>query len=104
MKKQKPLFYQNYYKIAEGRYSSYWLGKLINNFMFSGHKKTIMKNLDYTYLIIKLRYRRSPVVFILSALQKIRPLFKLKHVIIAGKRREFPSFLERSKQVNVSIK
>jgi ribosomal protein S7 len=28
----------------------------------------------------------------------------LKHVIIAGKRREFPSFLERSKQVNVSIK
>jgi ribosomal protein S7 len=101
---KKSFYYRDFYRNADGYYASYWAGKFTNTLMKSGSKHTIERELQNTYVYLKLQYNNIPLEFLLESLEKIKPVFNLKHVIIAGKRKEFPVYLESSKQLRLSIK
>jgi ribosomal protein S7 len=101
--RSRQYYFSNYYKVSNGIYNSYWLGKLSNVFMFSGNKKTIDTAIKNTFSFLKLKYNVSPLEIILEGLEKIKPVFSLKYVTIAGKRREFPKLLSKHKQFQMSV-
>jgi ribosomal protein S7 len=47
-------YYQKtYYRISEGIYGSYWLGKLVNGLMLSGKKKLLDRHFVHACLFLK---------------------------------------------------
>jgi len=55
-RKGNEFYYQDYYRAADGRYSSYWSGKLINTFMVAGAKRTAELFQEQSYAYIKVQY------------------------------------------------
>lgn len=95
---------KTFYRTADGLYSSYWSGKFINSFMHGGNKQTIEVALKQTYASIKFYYRVAPVDLLLESLERIKPLFGMGYVVVAGKRREFPYLLAEDRQFNFAVR
>ena len=102
--KGNEFYYQDYYRTADGRYSSYWSGKLINTFMVSGAKRTAELFQEQSYAYIKVQYRVIPLEFLLEALERVKPLFNVGYVLVRGKKKEFPIFLARHKQLRLVMR
>lgn len=88
---------------SEGFHSSYWLGKLLNSFITSGHKKTVQLELKKIIIYTKIHYRTSFLDILLLVLDKIKPVFKLNFITIAGKKKEYPVYLIPVKQYKTSV-
>ena len=96
--------YQSFYQSAEGHYNSFWLGKLTNVFVNEGLKHTVEKELTKSYTFTKIHLNAQTFHVFLLKLEKIKPTFKLKSVIIEGKKKEFPVFLSPEKQRSRAVK
>jgi ribosomal protein S7 len=64
----------------------------------------VEKELNKVYIYTKLHLNTLALETLLEKIEKIKPTFKLKSVIIAGKKREFPVFLEPEKQRSRAIR
>lgn len=105
MKNQTKQFYhKDFYRVIEGLYSSYWSGKFINSFMTEGRKNIIEREFDKVCLQMKLHLRTLALEVLLEKIEKIKPTFKLKSIIVGGKKREFPIFLSPEKQRNSAVR
>jgi ribosomal protein S7 len=101
---QKQFYHKDFYRTIDGCYDSYWTGKLTNSFITKGLKQTVEKELNKVYIYTKLHLNTLALETLLEKIEKIKPTFKLKSVIIAGKKREFPVFLEPEKQRSRAIR
>jgi ribosomal protein S7 len=75
----------------------------MNANMRSGNKKTISAAFNQVFVFLKLKHKMLPIENILEGLEKIKPLFNLGYVTIAGKKREFPKFLSKYKQLQLAV-
>jgi ribosomal protein S7 len=71
--------------------------------MVAGNKKTINRALIITFQLLKMRYAANPLEIVLESLEKIKPVFAVGYVMKSGKRREFPKFLSKQRQLQLSI-
>jgi ribosomal protein S7 len=95
--KNKNFYYNEYLRIIDQIYDSFWIGKIINKFIKDGKKISIEKIFEKIYLYTKISTRLNFNVIVLEKLEKIRPLFKLKSKLIAGKSRDYPILLDKDK-------
>jgi ribosomal protein S7 len=72
--------------------------------MRTGAKKTVDRFQERAYGYIKLQYQCIPLEFLLESLERTKPLFNVGYVIVGGKKKEFPVFLLRHKQLNVATR
>lgn len=98
------LYLFNLYKHIDGFYNSYWIGKFINNFIKSGNKLTIEKELKKSLLFFKLNQKHYFIVLFLECLENIKPMFKMASTMKGGKLKEFPVLLNKYKQRIFAIK
>jgi ribosomal protein S7 len=100
----KQFYHRDFYRVIDGHYSSYWAGKFANSFVVAGHKTMVERELDRTYAHIKLHLNVLALEVLLEKIEKIKPTFKLRSIIMRGRKREFPSFLPPEKQRNCAIR
>jgi ribosomal protein S7 len=70
--------------------------------MKSGQKKSVSRTFIQVFNFLKRKHKLLPVESLLECLEKIKPIFSLGYVTIAGKRREFPKFLSKHKQLQLA--
>lgn len=99
----KQFYHKDFYRMIDGHYSSYWAGKFANAFMRGGHKDLVERGLDKAFLNMKVHLNVLALEVLLEKIERIRPTFKLRSIMIGGKRREFPAFLPPEKQRNRAI-
>lgn len=105
MKAQTKQFYHRaFYRVIDGHYSSYWGGKFTNSFMTRGRKILVERQLDKAYVHMKLHLNVLALEVLLEKIEKIKPTFRLKSLILRGKKREFPAFLSPEKQRNRAVR
>lgn len=97
-------YYKDFYKSLDGHYNSYWVGKFTNAFVKQGRKHTVEKELVKSFTFTKLYLNTLTLHVLLLNIEKIKPMFKLKSVTIAGKKREFPVLLSSEKQRSRAIR
>lgn len=97
-------YYKDFYKSIDGYYNSYWAGKFTNIFINQGLKHTVEKEIVKSAIFSKLYLNKVALHSLLFNVEKIKPTFKLKYVIIAGKKRDFPTLLPSEKQRNRAIR
>jgi len=66
-------------RMAEGVYSSYWLGRFMNSFIRRGQKKAAHRHIYKALLIFKLHTGVAPLVTFLETLEQLKPAFRLSH-------------------------
>jgi ribosomal protein S7 len=101
---RKQFYYRDFYRIADGRYASYWAGKFNNTLMSSGHKRTAELQAEKAFTYIKTQYRLVPLEMLLESLEKVKPTFNLNYIIVSGRKREFPVFLAPHKRLRLSVR
>lgn len=101
--KNKNFYYSEYFKTIDGNYNSFWVGKLIKKFIKAGKKLLIEKKFSKYYWYIKIFKKKTLYVLLLEKLEKIKPIFKIKSKLIAGKLREYPAILDNNKSRNYAI-
>lgn len=97
-------YYKDFYRTLDGHYGAYWVGKLTNSFIIEGRKHTVEKELAKSYTFTKLHLNMSSLDIFLAKLEKIKPTFKLKFAMVAGKKREFPVLLPPEKQRSRAVR
>ena len=96
-------YYQKFYRTIDGPYSSFWAGKFENQFIKSGKKGIIKKQLKQVYFYSKTQLNKLPLRLLLENLIKIKPIFNLGVIVIRGKERRYPVLLKRHKQLILVI-
>jgi ribosomal protein S7 len=91
------IYYNEYIRISDGIYNSFWIGKMINKFVKNGKKSIIENRFEKIYTYIKVSLCINFNVFVLERLERIRPIFKLKSKLVAGKSKEYPVLLNQDK-------
>lgn len=98
-------YYQKtYYRIAEGMYGSYWLGKLANGLIQSGKKKLVDRHFVQACMFLKWQHSINPVDSFLESLDYIKPVFNSHYIILRGQKKEFPALLPKDKQFRLTIR
>ena len=73
---------QKFHKGSEGVYSSFWLSKLVGMFITQGKKKTATRHFYKALVQLKYQLNRSPALLVLELLEKLKPTFKLRKLVI----------------------
>jgi ribosomal protein S7 len=76
----------------------------MNTFMVSGAKKTAELLQERSYAYIKMQYHMVPLEFLLEVLERVKPLFNTGYIIVRGKKKEFPIFLVKHKQLRLAMR
>ena len=98
-------YYQKtYYRISDGTYNSYWLGKLSNSLMISGKKKTLDRHFMKAFLFLKWHQTINPVDSFLESLDFVKPVFNSHYIILRGQKKEFPTLLPKDKQFRLTVR
>jgi len=72
--------------------------------MSKGHKKAVEKEIERSFVGIKMSVGKIPLEYLLQSFDKIKPLFSLKSIIISGKKKYFPIYLPSHKQFGLTIR
>jgi ribosomal protein S7 len=96
--------YSHSQKISDGLYQSYWYGKFANVLIISGHKQTICHELEKVFIFFKLKNFNAPLDYYLEAIELVKPVFNVGTIVFRGKKKEFPVFLERSRQCRLVVR
>jgi len=99
----KKFYYREYYKIIDGVYNSFWIGKFINKFIQNGKKILVESTFKKVFIYFKVSIKKNFYIYLLEKIEKIRSLFKIKSKLIAGKLREYPVLLDMSKSRSYAI-
>lgn len=94
----------DFYRSADGIYTSYWLGKFINTLLKSGKKKSTAKHVYKSLRLIKFATKTSPLTIFLELLDKIKPMFRLRNYIVRRVIiKEFPIAVLRPRRLILAV-
>jgi len=94
----------DFYRSAEGVYTSYWLGKFMSTILHDGKKKTVAKYVYKALAQIKFSIHGNPLLLFLEVLDKIKPTFRLRNYIVRRVIiKEFPIVVLRPRRLILAI-
>ena len=94
----------DFYRSAEGVYTSYWLGKFMNTILHDGKKKTVAKYVYKALAQIKFSIHANPLLLFLEVLDKIKPTFRLRNYIVRRVIiKEFPIVVLRPRRLILAV-
>lgn len=90
---------KNFFKFADGIYTSYWLGRLTNMFVIKGKKKKLAKSMQQALTMLKFKYQAMPLLILYELLEKLKPVFLLrKYKIRRTQLVEYPYVAKNSRR------
>lgn len=98
--RENSLYYKEFYRIIDGSYNSFWVGKLLNKFVKKGQKLTVENKFKKAYYFSKLHLNKNFHNLFLEKIERVRPIFKIKSKLIAGTLKDYPVIINKDKSRN----
>ena len=95
---------ENFYRVADGLYSSYWVGKIATVLQRDGNKKTIVSQIYKSCVSVRFILNLNPMILMLELLDKIKPSFRLRNYIVRRTIiKEYPVTVLRPRQLILAV-